>query len=225
MKKNVKNIPTNDIADLFEIGVLPPEANLQLPDPQLVAYYKDSNDKRRMLYITRDIDDSLMDEIRCIIRWNIEDEENNIPVEERVPIKLLLLSYGGQIDMCQSMLDIIQLSRTKVICINLGVCASAASLILMAGHERYTLKNSWALIHQGQGSTGGTYAMVEAQSANYKRLIENMKNFILSHTKIDLKLYNKQKAKEWYLYDDTMVQLGVVDHVVDDISQIIGRGE
>jgi len=28
MKKNVKNIPTNDIADLFEIGVLPPEANL-----------------------------------------------------------------------------------------------------------------------------------------------------------------------------------------------------
>ncbi len=222
MKKSNNNIPTNDLVDLIDIGALPPEANLQLPDPQLVAYYKDSSDKHRMLYITRDIDDSLMDEIRCIIRWNLEDEENNIPVEKRTPIKLLLLSYGGQIDMCQSMLDIIQLSRTKVICINLGVCASAASLILMAGHERYALKNSWALIHQGQGSAGGTYAMVEAQSANYKKMIENMRDFILSHTKIDSKLYNKQKSKEWYLYDDNMCELGVVDHIVTDISQIIG---
>lgn len=219
--EKTKKVPNNELLDLFEVDSLPPEANLQLPDPQLVAHYKDANDKRRMLYITRDIDDSLMDEIRCIIRWNLEDEENNIPIEKRTKIKLLLLSYGRQIDMCQSMLDIIGLSRTKVVCYNLGVCASAASLILMAGHERYALKNSWALIHQGQGRTSGTYQMCEAQSANYKKMVDNMRDFILSHTKIDPKLYNKQKAKEWYLYDNTMLDLRVVDGIIDNIDQII----
>lgn len=222
MKTNTQDIK-NDISteDLFEVEeIADAGANLQLPNPGLVSYYKDISPKNRMLYITRDIDDSLLEEIRHIIRWNMEDEMAGIPVEKRVPIKILILSYGGTLDVCLAILDIIRLSKTKVITINLGVAASAACMIFMAGHERYALRNSWCLVHQGSGGAQGTYGQAEAQMENYKKLVKRMEELILEFTKIDAKTYARKRSKEWYLYPDEMVNLGIADYIVDDMSQL-----
>ena len=90
IKSNVK--PTNLDLDVFSLEELPPEGNLQLPTPELVTKYKFLKDRR--LFITQDIDDSIMEFTKNLIMWNMEDEQNNIPIEDRKPVYIYILSYG-----------------------------------------------------------------------------------------------------------------------------------
>ena len=219
IKSNVK--PTNLDLDVFSIEELPPEGNLQLPTPELVTKYKFLKDRR--LFITQDIDDSIMEFTKNLIMWNMEDEQNNIPIEDRKPVYIYILSYGGQLDQIMTLIDVINLSKMKIKTINLGVCASAGCLLLMSGTtgERYAVKNSWGLVHQGSGGASGTASMVEAQTQNYKKILEMVKKLILEKTNITPTQYSKKKLQEWYVYGEDMIKLGIVDHIVDDITQII----
>ena len=63
--------------DFLEELIAEPEvperiANLQLPDPSLMAFYKDSGD--RVYYIEDDIDDTTLEIVRVIRRCNAADK-------------------------------------------------------------------------------------------------------------------------------------------------------
>ena len=88
----------------------------------------------------------------------------------------------------------------------------------MAGHKRFALPNTEALIHSGSGQLGGTFDQTTEQMKNYKILVDKMKEFILSKTKIDNKLFKKMSAKDWYIYTDEMLELGIVDSIVDNLD-------
>lgn len=219
-KVNTKFMNDGLMGDMFELQV-PPEANLQLADPQLVIDYKNSS--RRILWIDKDIDDSLYAEMRQIILWNIEDEEAKIPVEQRKPIVLIIHSYGGAIDAAFSLMDLISKSKTIVKTINFGSSMSAGCLLLLSGTKgyRYCMPLSTALIHEGQGGTSGSYDQVQSQNANYKHIMDTMKQWIMDHTEIDTKTMAKWKNKEIYLYAEDQVKYGVVDAVIDNLFDVI----
>lgn len=218
---NAKNKrPTNDeLTELIAMYALAPEASLQLADPSLVSFYKDYNE--RTLWIDKDISDSLFSEIRTIVQWNRDDEKNKIPVSKRKPIKIYIHSYGGSLDACFALIDVMALSKTPIITVNVNCALSAGCLIFLNGHKRYCLKNSQALIHSGSGSQGGSFEQVVAQTDNYKKMIEMMRDNILSHTKIDQKTLNRWKGKETYLYADDQVKWGLADGILEDISQML----
>ena len=66
----------NDVFDLFEVeGGIAPEANLQLPDRELVADWKGY--KSRSLYIFDDIDDRVMLYVKNIIQLSILRQMNS----------------------------------------------------------------------------------------------------------------------------------------------------
>ena len=48
-----------------------------------------------------------------------------------------------------------------------------------------------------------------------------VKKLILEKTTITPTQYSKKKLQEWYVYGEDMIKLGIVDHIVDDITQII----
>jgi len=195
-----------------------PNANLQLADPDLVSYYKDYNS--RCLWIDKEISESLFTEIRTILQWNREDEAANIPVEKRIPIKLMIHTYGGTLDSCYALIDVINLSKTPVYTINLQSAMSSGCLILINGHKRFCMPMSQALIHSGSGGSGGSFEQVVAQTENYKKLVSMMRENILTHTKIDEKTLKKWKDKEVYLYGEDQLKYGLVDEIVTDLKQI-----
>ena len=55
----------------------------------------------------------------------------------------------------------------------------------------------------------------------YNRLISVFEKNCLARTKIDLKTFNKNKSKEWYMDAEEQLKYGVVDEIVDDINSII----
>lgn len=213
----VKN--DNDMLELFDIE-LPAEANLQLADINTVNFYKDY--KNRVLWIDKDISDTLFEEVRMIMLWNREDEENNIEVKDRKKITLVIQSYGGALDATFAMIDIMNLSKTPIQTINLNSAMSAGALIFLNGHKgmRYCMPLSTALIHEGAGGAQGTYDQVQAQNDNYKKLMEMMKKNIMEHTNVDQKTMTKWKNKEIYLYASDQIKYGLADKVVSNISEI-----
>lgn len=203
--------------ELMQIAIPQSIENLQLPDPELVTYYRNLED--RVIWIDYGVDESILEISKLIMYFNKLDKD--IPIEDRQPIKLLLYSYGGDGQACFSLLDIIALSKTPVWTINMGVAMSAGLLILLAGHKRFCLKNSTALAHSGSGGTSGTFEQTEAQMKDYQRFVKTMRDYIIERTNIDTKTLNKYKNKEWFLYSEDQLKYGIVDKIIDDIDEIL----
>lgn len=191
--------------------------SMQLPDPRLLSYYR--NREARTLWLDDEVtEESALGLVRAILEYNREDAD--IPVEERVPIKLLIFSYGGDALSCLSLIDTIEASKTPVHTVNMGAAMSAALLILLAGHKRYCLPRSTALAHSGSGGTGGTYEQTEAQMKDYQRFVKLMRDYIMERTNIDKKTMDKNKSREWFLYAEDQVKYHVVDEIVSSTDQI-----
>ena len=92
------------------IGIPESTANLQLPDPQLRQYYLDQ--QNRIYWVDDEINDSLLELVKMIIRCNKEDVDK--PVENRKPIKVFISSPGGETQAMWSAMNAIQTSKTPV---------------------------------------------------------------------------------------------------------------
>lgn len=196
------------------VAIPEPIENMQLPNPDLLTYYKDEQD--RVLWIEGEIGDGLFELSKMILRYNMEDKD--IPVDERKPIKIFINSPGGDLDSTLAFIGLMNISKTPIWTIDACWAYSAAGLILMAGHKRYALPNTECLIHSGSGQLGGSYEQTTEQMKNYKYLVDKMRDFILSKTKIDQKLFKKNSQKDWYIYTEEMLSLGIVDEIINDLD-------
>ena len=170
--------------------LLPKELdNFKLPSPELLDLYADR--KNRIIYIDYDIDESLLRDVgRQIIEYNRSDRGK--PVKERTPIVILINSGGGCLDSTYATIAIMETSKTPIITVNMNCAYSAAGLILMAGHKRYCMPRSQVLIHSGSAQgISGNYEDIQESTKSYKKMIEEMREFIVSKTKIDKSLMKK----------------------------------
>lgn len=200
--------------------LLPKELdNFKLPSPELLDLYADR--KNRVIYVDYDIDESLLRDVgRQIIEYNRIDKGK--PVEERAPIVVLINSGGGCLDSTYATIAIMETSKTPIITVNMNCAYSAAGLILMAGHKRYCMPRSQVLIHSGSAQgISGNYEDIQESTKSYKKMIEEMREFIVSKTKIDKSLMKKNQSKDWYLPTSEQIELGVVDEVVTDLDSIL----
>lgn len=201
-----------------EIAIAIPKTleNMQLPAPELLSYYRDYED--RIYWVEGEIDESIMDLSKMIIDCNRADKD--VPIEERKPIRIFISSCGGLLDETMSLVRLIGISKTPVITINACYAYSAASLILISGHKRYAMPGTKCLFHSGSGGATGTFDQVQAATEDYKKIVKQMQDYILSKTKIEQKLFNKKKAYDWYLNTEEMLERGCVDKIVDDLDEI-----
>ena len=51
-------------------------------------------------------------------------------------------------------------------------------------------------------------------------MVDTMQQYILEHTKISSRLFKKNKTKDWYIEDKEMVEYGIVDGIIENISDI-----
>jgi ATP-dependent protease ClpP protease subunit len=202
----------------FTLAIPQSVENLQLPAPELLNYYKNYED--RVYWVEGEIDETITDLTKMIIECNRQDKE--LVASERKPIKIFITSCGGLLDETMALVKLIGISKTPIITINACYAYSAASLILIAGHKRYAMPGTKCLFHSGSSTMGSaTFEQVQAATEDYKKLVKQMQDYILSKTKIDSKLFNKKKAYDWYLNIDEMIEHGVVDKIIDDIDEII----
>ena len=187
--------------------------------PEEFTYWKAR--EIRTFYIDYEIDEcySLIELGKIIIQMNIE--EKDIPKNELKPIYIWTHSYGGDLDQCHALIDIMEASRIPIVTIAMGVAMSAGFMLFLAGHKRYAFKHSNLMVHEGSAAFSGTAEQIEQAQKNYKKQIDGMKQYILSRTTIDEKTFNKNKSKDWYLSSEELIKYNVVDKIVDSFDDIL----
>lgn len=191
--------------------------NMQLPAPELVNYYRLA--ENRIFYVDFEIDMSILEIQKAIICINVADR--NVPTEQRVPIKVFIDSVGGLLVESMSLASVMAMSKTPVITVNIGEAYSGGAILLLAGHKRYGLPYSKALLHTGSGSVGGTFEQTEQAQKNYKKQVAEMGEFILQRSGMDEKLYKKNKSKDWYLDAQEQINTGIIHEIVTDLDMIL----
>ena len=146
------------------VPIIEEAANLKLPDPDLVDYYLDRSNRK--IWVYGEITEEIVELNKLIMQYNMEDA--SIPVDERKTIFVYIYSGGGDSTAANSFIATIESSMTPVVTVNMGAAYSAAGLILLAGHKRYTMKRAEVMIHQGYAQVVGTVAEV-AERQKYRR--------------------------------------------------------
>lgn len=209
--------------DYFEIDVMKDMsecANVKLPDPTLLDYYKRL--KRREILINQEIDDGIVEWTQEIIEWNREDKDIK-DISQMTPIKIFINSNGGSLNAIMELITVCNLSRVPVIAIGMGKCYSAGGLLLMGipKGNRYILSTTEALVHDGSMSGyGGDTGKVIDDLEQTKKNEEKVKQFILSRTNISEDLYDKNYRKNWWLDSSEIIKYGLADHVIENIEEL-----
>lgn len=188
-----------------------------LPDPEMLNFYK--LQKERKIWFDLQVDASTLEFERQIMLWNMEDML--VPPEQRKPIWLYLFNYGGSFDLEWSFIDMIDMSITPIYTVNMGVCASAAADIFLAGKKRFMVKNGRVMIHQGSGGFQGDSNKIFNAVDDYKRQLEKTKKYILDRTKITSAAYKKHETDDWWLTADECLKYGVCDKLVETFDEIL----
>lgn len=197
--------------------ILPKEvANMQLPDPELRNFYVDL--EHRTFWLDEEVTPYLLELIKYIIGWNAEDAA--IPVEKRQPIRIYFFSPGGDLDINYALIDTIKMSKTPIIGINIGQCASAAAYIYLSCHKRYMLPHAYFIFHQGSGTISGTFEQICAQMEDYQNQVEELSGFMLEHTDYSEEEVANKIVGEWYVRKDEAIEKGVAHKVINDISML-----
>lgn len=197
---------------------LPPmhdSANLQLADPSLVNFYADI--KNRVYWLTEEIGEETLDLVQYITRWNREDR--GIPVEDRIPIRIIIDCGGGSLSVSETLSNIIKMSKTPIIGIALGFVASGASVIFLSCHKKYALPNTVFVLHKGScNGVSGTYDEIVSFARDYEKQIEMLMEFYIEHTGYTQEEIEENIQTDWYIRMDEAVDRKLVDEVITDID-------
>lgn len=204
------------IIDTVLRGIPSSVANMQLPDPDLRDYYIDEID--RIFWIDSNIDDNTLDLVKMIIRCNREDKDKNI--EDRTPIKVMINSGGGDVQIMMTIIKTMKISKTPVHTICFSSAMSAAAEILAAGHKRFALPGTCVMVHSGSCSYGGTMEQAESCKKYVDALTKKATDEFVSNTKINAKTLKKKGASDWYMDENEALENGVIDKIIDSLDEV-----
>lgn len=160
---------------------------------------------------------------RHIICWNMEDF--GLKKEERKPIIILMMNWGGDAERCWSVVDTIQASTTPIYTVNLGVCASAGAYIFMSGHKRFMAKRAYVMIHEGSAQMQGDAGKVANAQAAYKKMLNDAADYVCNVTEIPAATLKKKRSDDWFLYVDECMKYKVCDQIIENLDEVLNCEE
>jgi ATP-dependent Clp protease protease subunit len=206
----------NEMLNGILVGVPESTANMQLPDPDLRDFYRDEED--RIFWLDTNVDDCTLDLVKMIIRCNRMDKDKS--VEERAPIKIMINSGGGDVQVMMTIIEAIKISKTPVYTVCFSSAMSAAAEILAAGHKRYALPGTCVMVHSGSCSYGGTMEQAESYKKYVDYLTKRATDTFLANTNINAKTLKKKGASDWYMNEYEALENGVIDKVISELDEI-----
>lgn len=143
------------------------------------------------------IDFYLINEIR-----NIQDyldflrEVENAKNEDVV--KVHINNYGGALDVAMNIYDVLQQSKASIQISVEGACASAASMIMLAGNEWFIYPHAWVMIHSFSGVEYGKWNEMKASHEFSARVTENRFRKLYKNFLTDEEIEDCLKGKDFY---------------------------
>lgn len=170
----------------------------------------------RSIFLTDEIEQSHANSVFEMIKFfNAVDEMDEVPEEEREPIKIYINTPGGDLDAVFSIISSIKVSKTPVHTITIGTGYSGGFFIGICGHKRYGLPYSSYLFHEGASMDGGDAHKFLQRASFYKLQLKRLKKIVISQTKITEEKYEKFRKDDWFMEADEALKYGVIDEIIE----------
>ena len=166
--------------------------------------------KDRIIFLSGPIDDSVANVV--IAQMLFLESEN--PDKD---IHLYINSPGGSVTAGMAIYDTMQYIKPDVSTICVGLAASMASILLMAGKKgkRYALPHSEVMIHQPLGGYEGQASDIAIHAKNILRIREEMYDVIVKHTGKDKAPVAADTDRDNFLTAEEAQKYGIIDQVVN----------
>jgi len=133
----------------------------------------------------------------------------------RPEIRVWIRSDGGDLHAGLSAMDFLNsLKRVKVRTIADGVCASAATFVLLGGRTRHMTENSYVLIHQlNMDGTWGKFEDFKDQMHNLEKFMDRFRKIYTRETQIPEDRLEKILKRDVYMDAKRCLKWDIVDSV------------
>ena len=183
-------------------------------DPIWIEQYK-YNLENRILIFNGVVDDKLIENyVHYILRWNREDKD--VFVKKRKEITIIINSIGGDCISAFSLVNAIQQSKTRIRTIGIGMVASAAFYIFLAGDTRYSFADTTFLMHEGDLTISNTNSKTKQTMEFFDQMDARIKEYILERTCMDGDYYDSVYDQEYWMYPQEAKDLGIVDKIIGE---------
>jgi ATP-dependent Clp protease protease subunit len=169
--------------------------------------------KDRIVFLGTPIDDAVGNLIMAqLLHLESEDPDKDI--------NLYINSPGGDVSALLAIYDTMQYIKPDVSTIVMGLAASAAAVLLLAGAKgkRFALPNARVLLHQPHGGAQGQAVDIEIQAKEIMRLRALLEQIIARHTGQPLDKVSKDTDRDFILTADEALAYGAIDEIIS------GRG-
>lgn len=174
----------------------------------------------RIIYLSGVVDSAMSAGIIPMIHYyNLQDEEEGIEPEQRLPIRLYVDSEGGDLYKGVNMVSTILNSKTPVWTYLEGSIGMSAGLLLyLSGHKRFMSKFGSLMYHELRATSGDYQTLAEMKNtvAHYDSLQEQIDNFIVERTSIPMKKLKNQRKKnlDWFISYSEAKRYNMYDELI-----------
>ena len=133
-------------------------------------------------------------------------------------IKIYVNSPGGEVYAGIAMYDTIKNVKNDIVTINVGLSASAASLLLASGTKgkRYALPNSYAMIHQPiiSGGMGGQATDIEIEAKHMVELKHKLAQITADNVGKPVEEVLRDMERDYWMSADETLKYGLIDKIM-----------
>ena len=175
----------------------------------------------RIIYLNEDISDETVSSIVPLIhKINIEDKD--VPVEQRIPLKIFITTYGGSAYDGFGIVDAIETSETPIYTICETYAMSMGLPLWLSGHRRYIGKYATLLYHELRGGVNGTREEVKRLDKEYDRLQKIYDEYIISRSTITQETLDshQEKVSDWYISSEEAQKYELHTHIYEGLHKI-----
>lgn len=165
--------------------------------------------KERIIFLGTPINDQVANLIIAqLLFLDREDSEKDI--------NLYIHSPGGVIYAGLAIYDTMQLIKSDVSTICVGMAASMATVLLCAGAKgkRYALPNSTIHLHQPLGAAQGQATEVEIMSRELSRSKTILHNILARHSGQPIERIAHDTDRDFFLSAEHAVEYGLIDQIL-----------
>lgn len=143
--------------------------------------------------------------------------------DSKKPINILINSPGGSADDGFAIYDALRFVRAPVRTINVGLSASAATIIMLGADKehRYALPNARIMIHQPLGNMPGTSAEnVKRWAEQILKLRERINKLYAEETGHSIEKIQADTDRDYWFTPDEAVAYGLIHRVINSYAEL-----
>ena len=167
--------------------------------------------KDRIILLNGEINDNTANSI--VAQLLFLDSENNDD------ISIYINSPGGSITSGMAIYDTMNIIKSDVSTICIGMSASMAAFLLSSGTKgkRYILPNAEVMIHQPLGGAQGQATEIKIAATRILKLKDKLNKILSKNTNQPLEKIQNDTERDYFLDAEEAKQYGIIDKIIENM--------